>query len=464
MMTLRFAARWPLWSIFTSFQWLALVQTDWQRQLLHQVNHTAHWMSKEFGPQLLDRLDRADVRGLLARCCKEVAQLPAEALVLELRKAVMAAEVVSGFSSEVNGSFFSFSLSEAEQVDHYENLWEVWVRNDVVNNYTHGFDWLETSFFGFKPFKEPAHPNSMLEARERSAYFLLNSLRSDAGSPLYGDVSVVLKPSFAHATSILSPLDSGSWAGWCHGSYSPPKPSYAHNCSAFPGHQGLGTFQALDHLFGINEAYWSSPAAFLRPLARLLAGEDASTSMVGEDFVRYFEVLPTAEVTFSDVKFVIADFPSLFGTARGVAVRSWCQKNGWLLLWSLGLNVGFSTNQGRPHFWDVFNQPGPFRGRSRLIDPEFLGPLQPWQNVSSDLDAFNASWQLLQAKRGTALPLKPKDFQFAWTALEGQLSPDLWITPVRASCPDLDLCVGVTRKGCLCGAGGPHWSPESVMI
>lgn len=460
MMTLRFAARWPLWSIFTSFQCLALVQTDWQRQLLHQVNHTAHWMSKEFGPQLLDRLDRADVRGLLARCCKEVAQLPAEALVLELRKAVMAAEVVSGFSSEVNGSFFSFSLLEAEQVDHYENLWEVWVRNDVVNNYTHGFDWLETSFFGFKPFKEPAHPNSM-EARERSAYFLLNSLRSDAGSPLYGDVSVVLKPSFAHATSILSPLDSGSWAGWCHGSYSPPKPSYAHNCSAFPGHQGLGTFQALDHLFSINEAYWSSPAAFLRPLARLLAGEDASTSMVGEDFVRYFEVLPTAEVTFSDVKFVIADFPSLFGTARGVAVRSWCQKNGWLLLWSLGLNVGFSTNQGRPHFWDVFNQPGPFRGRSRLIDPEFLGPLQPWQNVSSDLDAFNASWQLLQAKRGTALPLKPKDFHFAWTALEGQLSPDLWITPVRASCPDLDLCVGVTRKGCLCGAGGP---PESVMI
>ena len=123
--------------------------------------------------------------------------------------------------------------------------------------------------------------------------------------------------------------------------------------------------------------------------------------------------------------------------------------------------MGFSTNQGRPHFWDVFNQPGPFRGRSRLIDPEFLGPLQPWQNVSSDLDAFNASWQLLQAKRGTALPLKPKDFHFAWTALEGQLSPDLWITPVRASCPELDLCVGVTRKGCLCGAGGP---PESVMI
>ena len=67
MMTLRFAARWPLWSIFTSFQCLALVQTDWQRQLLHQVNHTAHWMSKEFGPQLLDRLDRADVRGLLAQ-------------------------------------------------------------------------------------------------------------------------------------------------------------------------------------------------------------------------------------------------------------------------------------------------------------------------------------------------------------------------------------------------------------
>lgn len=466
-MTLRFTPCLLLWGLLTSSPCtcLGLVQTEWQRHLLHQVNRTAHSMSEQFRPQLLDRLDRGDVRALLAKCCPQVAQLPTQALAAEVRKALLAAEVVSGFSTEVNRSFFSFSLSEAEKVDHFENLWEVWVRNDAeLSNYTHGMDWVETSFFGFKPFKEHAHPRSMEEARERSVYFLTNSLRSDAGSPLYGDVSVVLKPSFAQATAIISPLDSGSWAGFCNRSFVPPKPSYAHNCTAFQGHQGLGTFQALDHLFEVNEAYWASPEAFLRPLERLLASDDATTTMKGEDFVRYFEILPAAQVTFPDVKFVIADFPSLFGTSRGVRVRRWCQRYGWLLLWSLGLNVGFSTNHGMPHFWDAFNQPGPFRGRSRLIDPEFL--LGPWGvNVSSsDLDAFNASWRLLQTKRSAPLPLRPADFHFEWTALEAKLSPDLQIAPVRPYCHDLDLCIGVTRKGCLCKEGTQVGTPSESMV
>eukprot|EP00438_Fugacium_kawagutii_P018302 Skav212451 [mRNA] locus=scaffold385:43035:44417:+ [translate_table: standard] len=427
------------------------VQTEWQRQLFQQVNHTAHGISQQFHQQLLHRLDRADVRGLLASCCPELAQLPAEALAKELRTALLTAEVVSGFSSEINGSLFSFSLSEAEEVREYENLWEVWVRNDGEVATTHGaMDWLETSFFGFKAFKEHAHPKNKLEARERSAYFMLNSLRVDAGSPLFGDVSVVLKPSFAHATAIISPVDSGSWAGFCNGSYPTPRPSYVHNCSAFPGHQGLGTFHALDHLFGANEAYWTTPDAFLRPLERLLASDDASTALNGNDLVRYFEVLPVAQVTFADVKFVIADFPHLFGTKRGGRVRTWCQRNGWVLLWSLGLNVGFSTNYGYPHFWDVFNT-GPFRTRPRLIDPEFL---RTWMNISSFvLDVFNHSWRQFETRRTAArdreIPLQPIEFQAAWTALVSKLS-DLQISPVRAHCHDLDLCIGVTSRGCLC--------------
>ena len=460
-MTMRLSA--GLWWSVLTYPLLCpgLVQTEWQRELVQEVNQTAQFMSKQSRQALLDRLDSPDVRVLLAKCCPKVAQLPAEALADELRKALLAAEVVSGFSTEVNRSFFSFSLSEAEQVDHYENLWEIWVRNDAeLSNYTHGMDWVETSYFGLKPFKQHAHPRSMAEARERSVYFLLNSLRTDAGSPLYGDVSVVLKPSFAHATAIISPMDSGSWMGFCNNSFVVPKHSYAHNCSAFTGHKGLGTFQAFDHLFEVNEAYWGSDA-FLRPLARLLASDDASTAMTGDNFVQYFEVLPAAQVNFTDVKFVIADFPSLFGTPRGVGVRSWCQRNGWLLLWSLGLNIGFSTNHGMPHFWDVFNRSQPFAGRLRLIDPEFLGSEWGMNASSSDLEAFNASWHLLQTKRSAAL-LQPTDFHLAWTALEGKLSPDLQIAPVRPYCHDLDLCMGVTRKGCLCKDGSK--TPQSVVI
>ena len=445
------ALRWLWCSLILYPRTLGWVQTEWQQQLLQQVNETALSMSKQGRQQLLERLDRADVRTLLASCCPERAQLPAEALAHELRQALLAAEVVSGFSTEVNRSFFSFSLSEAEEVDHYENLWEIWVRNHAdFSNYSYGMDWVETAFFGFKYFQHHAHPLGMEEARERSPYFLLNSLQVDAGSPLYGDVTVVLKPSFAHATAVISPFDSGSWAGFCNRSFETPKVSYSHNCSAYPGHQGLGTFQAFDHLFGINEAYWAKSTAFLQPLAQLLASDHHDIPVTGEDFVRYFEVLPTAKVQFADVKFVIADFPSLFGTARGVRVRSWCQRNGWLLLWSLGLNVGFSTDHGMPHFWDVFNMTGPFKNKQRLIDPYFLR-LDPWRmSIStSDLDTFNASWWLLKRKRRIS-SLQPSDFHLAWTAMLANLSADLQIAPVRAYCHDLDGCVGVTRHGCLC--------------
>eukprot|EP00913_Durusdinium_trenchii_P022096 g20764.t1 len=373
-------------------------------KFLNEVNSTALQRSSAATPKLLARLDGADTRAFLARCCPEVAQWPAADLAETLRQNLRAAEVVSGFSSEVNRSFFSFSLSEAEDVSHYENLWELWMRNHAeLSNYS-----------------EPAYPKSMEEARERSAYFLLNSLRVDVGSPLYGDITVVLLPSFAHRVSVISPLDSGSWCGFCHQCFQMPTPSYSHNCSAWSGPEGLGTFQALDHLLGINEAYWATPEAFLHPLGRLLG----SATFTGEDLVRYFEVMPAAKIEFPQhVKFVIAAFPSLFGTMRGERVRSWCRRNGWLLVWSLGLNVGFSTDHGMPHFWDVRHK-GPFLCKQRLIDPVLLESAQLNATAASeDLTAFAASWRQMSSLR--AATLQPEDFSAFWTALVANLSADL---------------------------------------
>ncbi|CAJ1380615.1 unnamed protein product [Effrenium voratum] len=387
----------------------------------------------------------------MERCgCLKVAAWPAPVLASALRAELLSAEVVSGFSTEVNASFFSFSLDEAEKVTYYENLWEIWVRNHAqLNNYTHCLDWVESSYFGMKPFQEHAHPTSMAEARERSAYFLLNSLRVDEGSPLYGDVSVVLLPSFARRVSVLSPFDSGSWSGLCNHSFVTPNTSYAHNCSAFSGRGGLGTFQAFDHLFEINERYWAKPEAFLQPLARLL-GPEGSTGLVGENFVQYFEVLPTARVEFTHVKFIIAAFPSLFGTDRGERVQRWCRRNGLMLVWSLGLNVGFTTDHGMPHFWDVQKQRGPFYSNQRLMDPGVLRTSSLNATAAAeDVAAFSAAWQLLASERRRHL--EPADFNRLWASLTANLSHSLQIAPLRAaSCADLDRCIGVTRLGCLC--------------
>eukprot|EP00439_Symbiodinium_sp_Y106_P060311 s2634_g8.t3 len=273
-------------------------QTSWQRNLVRQVHATARQASAAAEQSLYARLDSTDIREALGKCCPSAAALPAPALAERLRAEVRSAEVVSGFSAQVNASWFSFSLDEAERVPYYENLWEIWVRNRAeLSNYSFGLDWIEAAYFGLKPFEVHAKPRTMAEARERAPYFALNALRTDAGSPLYGDITVVLRPSVANAVSIVSAFDTGSWAGMCNNSFMPPAGGFDHNCSAYPGHAGLGSLEAFDHLLLTNEQYWHNAHTLERLLVRTLS---PSSTLTGPDFVHYFEVLPAARLNFPD--------------------------------------------------------------------------------------------------------------------------------------------------------------------
>ncbi|CAE7648085.1 CLPC1 [Symbiodinium microadriaticum] len=440
-------------------------QTSWQRNLVRQVHATARQASAAAEQSLYARLDSSDIREALGKCCPSAAALPAPALAERLRAEVRSAEVVSGFSAEaclllpVNASWFSFSLDEAERIPYYENLWEIWVRNRAeLSNYSFGLDWIEAAYFGFKPFEVHAEPRTMAEARERAPYFALNALRTDAGSPLYGDITVVLRPSVANAVSIVSAFDTGSWAGMCNNSFTPPAGGFDHNCSAYPGHAGLGSLEAFDHLLLTNEQYWHNAHTLERLLVRTLS---PSSTLTGPDFVHYFEVLPAARLRFPDhIKFVIASFPSLFGTTRGERVRAWCRRYGWTLLWSLGLNLGFTTDYGMPHFWDVKNQSGPFRSRSRLLDPEAIG--QGVNATRSGFDAFAEAWAAVVSLRA-ARRLKPQDWEHLWTALASSMSAASRLFPLRASsCADIEHCLGVTEDGdCLCAAES---SADSLVV
>ncbi|CAE7447611.1 clpC [Symbiodinium natans] len=437
---------WLMFVLYTDGQ--EPVQTPWQQRLVRQVHATARQASAAAEEALHRRLDSPDIRQALEKCCPSAASLPAPALAERLRAEVRAAEVVSGFSTEVNASWFSFSLDEAERVPYYENLWEVWVRNRAeISNYSFGLDWVEVEYLGFKPFEVHAMPRTMAEAQERAPYFALNALRMDAGSPLYGDVTLVLRPSVAHAVSIISGFDTGSWTGMCNKSFTPPAGGFDHDCSAYPGHAGLGSFEAFDHLFLINEQYWHNAHTLERLLVRALTPDSALT---GPDFVHYFEVLPAARLKFPDhIKFVIASFPGLFGTARGERVRAWCRRYGWTLLWSLGLNLGFTTDFGMPHFWDLKNQSGPFWDHPRLLDPETVGPAV---NATCGTSAvFAEAWAAVAAARA-ARHLVPKDWAELWAALASKVPAASRISPLRAfSCADPEGCLGITEDGdCVC--------------
>eukprot|EP00931_Biecheleriopsis_adriatica_P057806 TRINITY_DN34314_c0_g1_i1.p1 TRINITY_DN34314_c0_g1~~TRINITY_DN34314_c0_g1_i1.p1 ORF type:complete len:465 (-),score=83.94 TRINITY_DN34314_c0_g1_i1:26-1420(-) len=434
----------------------APVQTPWQSGLFARVQSTARRASALATPALLARLNSTEVREALRQCCPAVSMMPAEEILSKLRAEIAASEVVSGFNARDGPRgmpFFDFSLSEAEGGSHFESLWEVWVRHGVqIRNWTTGMDDVETGFYGLRPFAQRGNPKSISEAKERAPYCFLNIMGIDAGSPLYGDVSLVLSPQAARSTSLLAPFDTGSWSIMCNSSMKSPPAAYDHDCSAFQGSAGLGTLQDFDHLLLANEKYWANASSLIRKLERLFS--PSTEALKGQDFVHYIEALPAGEIRFPEhIKFVIASFPSLFGTAVGERLRAWCRRQSWMLIWSLGLNVGLST-EGMPLFWKIKDAPGTFASNNRLVDA--LVVKHTTVNVSvetSDEVAFNSSWQQSAAARAAGNgSVEPAAWGETWTRLRAQVSADLRVFPLRAGgCEDIENCMGISETGhCLC--------------
>ena len=58
---------------------------------------------------------------------------------------------------------------------------------------------------GLRPFATRGQPSTRAEATERGVYTLLNAARSDMGSPLYGDVSAVVRSSAVREALLTMP-------------------------------------------------------------------------------------------------------------------------------------------------------------------------------------------------------------------------------------------------------------------
>ena len=106
-----------------------------------------------------------------------------------------------------------------------------------------------------------------------------------------------------------------------------------------------------------NRSLPESLAARLEPSCRPPRSAAAS-SLQPTDLLQYLEAMPAARLRLPDaVHFLIGSFPALFGSDLGAKLRSWCVQRGWILLWSLGLNLGpnaevnyVSDDHSNPHF------------------------------------------------------------------------------------------------------------------
>jgi len=385
-------------------------------------------------------------------------------------------EVISGFRA-VPTSFGSkwaapgMSVKEGMHGEPYfENTWQAGVRQDydfASSPWWGIMDDIETGVYGARPFEHHGKPKDLREAAERAPYFAVNLRRVDAGSPLYGDVSAVLAPRLARASSAVSAVDTGGWSHLCinASSFESP-PGFFQNCSAYSKDSGMGTLEDFDHLLLVSERYWGFSLG--QALCRMVEPW-GRTSLRGADLIQYWEALPMAELTYpSSVKFLLGSFPSLFGSGAGAKLQEWCLERGWILVWSLGLNLGDLP----AFFWNAPILPQEFPSNQRLADPEVLLRTSASANSTpsaATLRGFQELWLEANATRQRAAmqnsSVSNTTWATMWARLGEALSPDLRLRPLQAdACSDVERCVGTTPSGhCLCYQG-QDVSPQEATI
>jgi hypothetical protein len=165
------------------------------------------------------------------------------------------------------------------------------------------------------------------------------------------------------------------------------------------------------------------------------------------------------------VNFVIASFPTLFGTPTGREVQQWCVTNNWPLVWANGLNCTGTLPEcvtlmtGGVTNLTMSDLVG---GHTRLLDPVVNEKLRtkvnmtvPGPALTAFDDQFERVGEMIQNKSLAPNYLVVLDQR--WTALWKEavagMPHEASIKSVRArQCAKAQGCIGVTAVGadCIC--------------
>lgn len=483
-------------------------QTAYQRSVTAASAARAAKASAAALPATLAALDAPAFRSALRSCCPSVAALPAVQLLQQLHDEVQLAEVTHNFPASHVAPIvrtinqMDLDLDMVESQDFFLNQWQIAYFYPNRTNPDETVRWLapadcaERNIFGFRDFSgcTPSSwptirfPQSAAQAGERLVYTAMNQFKLDAGVSAFGGIGVVFNTSDIRDMVMLSPMDSGDYtlectnctidfcsqamlrhnASRCNHPYNycrwkdgactggmPGTSSWA-NCSGF---SGLGTFDHLTHLI-LAQATWhrtSPPVQSLQFLFSRVFGDYFSESynpFNSQYSEAYWEanlagtaIYPTAGG--HGVRFILGDFPALFGTARGQQLRRWCTKQGWALVWAMG--NGGENNPG--------GSPAVVRANLRLLDSN-LGIQMT--NLSASLrataaTAYRHSWAAVRtAREPTSEPINATIVQRWWAQLEARLgvagSDAYRLEPLRhGRCALPHSCVGLNRAGnCVC--------------
>ena len=190
----------------------------------------------------------------------------------------------------------------------------------------------------------------------------------------------------------------------------------------------------------------------------------AASSLLPTDLYQYLEAMPAARLRLpSSVHFLIGSFPTLFGFELGTKLRRWCVQQGWILAWSLGLNLG----RAEVDYWSIGYMPH-LPSHARLIDPSSLTHVSNLSVSAAATRAFEASWATAATTRNSRPHWKVTNTTWSslWSDLSLEMPPALYVRPVRAgSCAEPDRCIGISvaeaeegaaEQPCVCYDGEPE--------
>jgi hypothetical protein len=442
-------------------------QSSAQQAAILDRSKAAKEASDAATPEVLAFFSSDAFRSALQECCPEAAQLTSEELLNRFRAEVQVAELAHAFPPVAGqGHFTDVTPDVLEQHEWFLNEWQAGFlsgsnKSKVTQNAA------AVQLFGLPTSPDVGY--SWDEASDRMIYVAHNFYQADTGSnPNFGDVCAIFSTDYVKDMVLIAPVDTGRWhMNRCDNvsdSDTETMSQYgmnSYNCSAWRP-SIVGTLEHHDHIILANwatKANSSMPNHSMVDEAKRFFGRSAFageyTQLPNLTSNNYWESNIVGNPRLPEgVKFLIAQFPALFGTSAGRRIQELADHYGWPLVWALG-DAGHKSGKHPPHPPHNGTKPGPgsrhsMPGNQRLLDPRSATLTTNVTLPEESLANFKAAWAIAEDARASGGNITAANVT-AWWALVN--ASQIRIAPLTAqSCSDSHNCLGtdVVSKDCVC--------------
>jgi len=419
------------------------VQTDAQMEAFAKKLVESQEQSEAATPQVLAFFDSSEFRVAMNDCCPKVAEMSSQEILDWYNSEAMISELAHAMPAEATGSHFTDgNLDTMMTYGWFLNEWQ----GEIIGGDTDKSKSLQNGaselLFGL-----PHSPDvgfTWDEAADRMIYVAQNFYQSDFGSSAnFGDMTAIFSSSYVKDMVMIAPMDTGRWSmSGCNPSLQVSgRPHHNENCSTW-NPQVVGTLEHHNHMILPNfdhnavQAQGGRVAKAKQFFARCsLAGpyEDLP-ALTSND---YWESNIVGHPRLADgVKFVIGNFPVLFGTDVGRKLQQVADHYSWPVVWSYG--------QIKVHLESDADASVP--GNKRFLDP--LGEHTNASFSNNALSSFEQVWSDVEKSRSSGTPASSQFDQWWSTLAQSQIR----LAPMTArSCDDFE-CIGtvISSHECIC--------------